>query len=37
MQNKILHEILRGNGVFSVIADESRDCSNQEPFNYFLC
>ena len=30
MQNKILHEILRGSRVFSVIAAESRDCSNQE-------
>ena len=30
MQNKILHDILRGSEVFSVIAYESRDYSNQE-------
>lgn len=30
IQSRILDEIKNGSGVFSVIADESQDCSNQE-------
>lgn len=30
IQNKIVDDIQNGSAIFSVIADESRDCSNQE-------